>query len=459
MKKKLIKIDKKKGKMLFQSPKGMHDILPEDQFYWEKIRKSTSKISESFNFLRIDTPVVETAEVFERSGKATDIVEKQMYFVKTKGGDKLVLRPEETAPIMRSYIQHNLSKLSRPLKLYYFGPMFRYEQPQFGRFRQFYQAGFEILGGDDDPIYDAQAILTTLRLIEELKIKNLSIQINSIGCKQCRPGYVKKLQEFYKDKKDEICKDCRKRMINNPLRLLDCKNEKCGIIKLEAPIILDRLCAGCKSHLKSVLEYLDELSLFYSLNPYLVRGLDYYNRTVFEIFIDKTQVSGADVSQKEEQGKKDKNRQLTALPIGLALAAGGRYDYLAEMLGGGKLSAVGGSVGVERLIEVMKAQGLGGIIKPEPQVFIVHIGEEAKKKSLNIFENLRQAGIKVTESFGKESLKSQLRVADKVKSFLSLILGQREVFEETVIIRNMRTGTQETVPIKKVVEEVKKRLK
>lgn len=428
-------IKAKKEKIVIQSPKGMRDVLPADQLYWEKVRKSANKIADSFNFSRIDTPIMESLEVFERTGEATDIVEKQMYFVKAKGDKKLVLRPELTAPVMRAYIQHGLAKMPQPMKLFYTGPLFRYEQPQSGRFRQHHQAGFEILGGAFDSIYDAFVILTLFRLLEELRIKNLIVQINSIGCRTCRPNYVKKLQEYYRNKKDKICKDCRQRLPVRPLRLLDCKNETCIQIKAGAPLIIDRLCNNCKKHLQQVLEHLDNLGVPYSINPYLVRGLDYYNGPVFEIFI--------------EQAPSE---------INFALASGGRYDYLAEMMGGGKTFGIGGGMGMERAIEVMKFQQLSGLAKGEPKVFLVHIGDEAKKKNLVIFEELRKAGIKASESFGKESLKSQLHSADKANAALSLILGQKEVFEETIIIRNMKTGVQETVPISKIVDEVKKRI-
>lgn len=440
------KTSKKRKKILLQSPKGMHDVLPENQGYWEKIRKAVNKTAESYNFSRIDTPIIESASIFERSGASTDIVEKQMYYLKTKGDDRLVLRPEGTAPIIRAYFEHGLSRMPKPLKLFYFGSMFRYEQPQAGRYRQFHQIGFEILGGDDDPIYDAQIILVIVNLLKELKIKNLSVQINSIGCKHCRHAYEKNLKEYYKEKKDFICKDCKRRLTTNPLRLLDCKNEKCLTIKIEAPNILDRLCSNCRNHLKIVLEYLDETALSYTLNPLLVRGLDYYNRTVFEIFCERTEKESA---QKETDAIQ---------PAGFAIASGGRYDYLAEMLEQDKLSAIGGSIGVERIIEIMKSQGISAAMPIPADVFLIHMGEEAKKKSIVIFEKLRESGIKVAESFGKESLKSQLRVADKSRAALALILGQKEVFEESIIIRNMKTGTQETVPFAKISDEVKKRL-
>lgn len=427
---------KKKEKLLFQSPKGMRDIMPNDQFYWDKVRGAINKVAEIYGFSRIDTPIVESAELFERSGKATDIVEKQMFFLKAKGGDRLVLRPEGTAPIVRAYFEHGLAKAPQPIKLFYFGPMFRYEQPQAGRFRQHYQAGFEILGGDANPVYDAEAILASYGLMEELKIKNLVVKINSLGCRQCRPLYVKKLQEYYRKRKNLICKDCRYRLAIRPLRLLDCKKEKCVELKSGAPLIVDKLCRDCREHLKEVLEYLDGVSLPYSLDPYLVRGLDYYNKTVFEFFLAT-----------EEENKPN-----------IALGGGGRYDYLSEMIGVKRLAATGSSIGAERLIEAMKFYK-PTVAKKEAEVFLIHIGKEAKKKGFVILEQLRRAGIRAMEIFGKESLRSQLRVADSKKSRLALIFGQKEVFEESIIIRDMEGGAQETVPLKKLTEEVKKRLR
>lgn len=428
-------VDKKKSKIVFQSPRGMHDILPDEQPYWERLRKVSRGIADFYNFSRIDTPLLESREIFERTvGESTDIIEKQMFTLRTKGGDRLALRPEFTAPIIRAYFQHGLSRLGQPLKLYYEGPLFRYDKPQAGRYRQFHQIGFEMVGGDDDPIFDAQIILITQRLIESLKIKNLTIQVNSVGCRNCRPAYQRRLRNYYdKFGSGKICKDCRRRLEINPLRLLDCKNESCENIKKQAPIFLDTLCHSCNNHFKAVLEYVDELKLPYTLNLLLVRGLDYYNRTVFEIFAEND---------------------------GTALAGGGRYDYLSETLGYRKTAGVGASLGAERLIELMKIQGIGGLpIESKPKAFLIHIGDAAKKQSLNLIEEFRKNGIKIIESLGRDSIKSQLRLADKEETALSLILGQKEVFEESVIIRDMKSGAQETVPMKKVVEEVKKRLR
>lgn len=424
---------KKERAKQFQSPKGMHDILPADQVWWDEMRRAGKESAQFYNFSLIETPVLEQAELFERSvGAGTDIVEKEMFVMKTKGGDRLVLRPEGTAPIVRAYIENGLSHMPQPLKLWYSGPMFRHENPQAGRYRAFHQTGFEILGGNIDALFDAQIIIVLHRLLGEVGLKNLVIQVNSIGCKVCRPNYLKKLLNYYKDKTKKICEDCRNRLETNPLRLLDCKKESCEPIKAEAPSLLNHLCVSCNHHFKSMLEYLDEVGIVYTLNPYLVRGLDYYSRTVFEIFSEGS---------------------------ALALAAGGRYDYLVEMLGGQATPAVGGAIGVERVIEVLKAAN----VKPNPKsrsaVYLVHLGDVAKKKSLKIIEMFRDTGIQIKESLGKDALKNQLRSADREKAKLALILGQKEVYEESIIIRDLESGIQESVLISKVVDEVKKRFK
>lgn len=424
----------------FQPLKGMHDILPQDQMWWDKIRKEAQHIAENYNFLRIDTPLLERAEVFEKSlGETTDIVEKQMFVFKSGSGDRLVLRPENTASIVRAYAQHGLSHLSQPLKLFYFGNMFRKEQPQAGRFRQFTQLGFEIIGGESDPIYDAQTMLVIFRFLERLKLKGLFVRLNSVGCRVCRPIYRKKLIDYYKNLVLKTCHDCRRRFKQNPLRLLDCKNEDCQELKMNAPIMLDTLCSNCSKAFGSVLEFLDELKLPYQLDNYLVRGLDYYNKTAFEFF---TEAVG-------ENGEK----------FDFALGGGGRYDYLPEVFGQRQTAAVGGAIGLERVVEVMKATKVNLGIRDKSKVFFIHIGDSAKKKSLSLIEELIGAGIPVTESLGKDSLTAQFRAANKEESELALIFGQKEAFEDSIIVRDLKNGVQETVPLKKMINEVKKRLK
>ena len=441
-----------KSKIL-QAPKGMHDILPQDQPWWDKVRKELNFISSNYNFLRIETPLLEFEEVFEKSlGATSDIVEKQMFTIKSGGGDSLVLRPENTASIVRAYIQHGLSHLGQPLKLFYSGQMFRKEQPQAGRFRQFHQAGFEIIGNDDDPVYDAQIILAMHRYLERLKIKDISLHINSIGCRICRPNYRKRLVEYYRGIVSEACGDCKRRFKQNPLRLLDCKNEKCQGLRAGAPILLDSICSICTKHFKGVLEFLDELKIPYQLDNYLVRGLDYYNRTAFEFFTETVVENEKDPSL---AGGADSPGQ----KFDFALGGGGRYDYLFEMFGNRQSAGVGGAFGLDRLVEVMKATKVNLGLRPKPNVFFIYIGEYAKKRSLTLIESLRDEGIPMMESLGKDSLGAQLRSANKEQSDYALIFGQKEAFEESIIIRDLRDGVQETVPLKKLVAEIKKRLK
>lgn len=419
----------------FTAPKGMQDILPEEQVYWRKVLGVIKEEAKNFNFSRIDTPILEDAKLFQKStGTATDIVEKEMFELTTKGGSVLALRPEFTPAVLRAYLENGLYTLTHPVKLYSVGPLFRYAQPQAGRFRQFHQFNFEIIG-DKDPVLDAQVISLVWTTLKKLKLKDLNIQINSIGCGECRPEYLKILKDYYQRNLSRLCSDCRRRLKINPLRLLDCNEDKCRLLANNAPQIVDHLCSECHDHFKNVLEFLDELGLPYILNPSLVRGLDYYTKTVFEIW---------------PQGKDE--RQAT-------LGGGGRYDLLIELLGGRPTAAVGFAGGIERIIEQMKAQKVKVPMEEAPKIYLAQLGELAKKKALKLFEELGGAKIKVVENFSKNSLKSQLRIANKLGAKISLILGQKEALEDTVIIRNMATGMQEVVDIKKIVGEVKKRIK
>lgn len=424
-----------------QTPKGMRDILPEESVYWDKLYESALEIADFYGFGHIDTPILEYADLFSRGvGAGTDIVEKEMYAFKTKGDDHVALRPEFTAGVMRSFIENGMSRLPQPVKLWYLGPAFRYENPQSGRYREFYQVGFEILGGESDPIYDAQIIVASLRLLEEMRLRSVTVQINSIGCRSCRANYRKKLQDFYrreiasglKRKEKVVCKDCERRLDINVLRLLDCKEEICQSIKTRAPSILDSLCTACRTHFKEVLELLDEAGVGYSLNPFLVRGLDYYNRTVFELVMDGES--------------------------GGALGGGGRYDYLSEMLSSKAIPAVGVALGIDRIANLLKSREINLEGKKKERAFLIHVGEVAKRKAFALMEEFRRARIRVAESFGKDSLQAQMKVADRENSPIALIIGQKEVYEESVIIRDMKTGAQEVIPVAKIVEEVKRRM-
>ncbi|TSC56697.1 MAG: histidyl-tRNA synthetase [Parcubacteria group bacterium Greene0714_21] len=426
-------------KQRLQAPTGMHDILPEDQPYFEKVYATAKDLATFYGFSRIDTPLVEDAKLYEKgTGVTTDIVEKQMFLLRTKGGDVLALRPEFTPGMARAYLQHGMVNLPQPVKLYTSGPLFRYEHPQAGRFRQFHQVDLEVFG-DESPAIDAQVIQIFYSLLKELKIPHLTIEVNSIGDNQCRPYYKKLLVNFLRSRQYSLCLECRRRMKTNPLRILDCKEEKCQRVRAQAPQIIDHLCDKCKTHFTSLLELLDEADLPYHLDPYLVRGLDYYTKTVFEIIPER--------AQPQEGGKPS------------SLAGGGRFDTLVKVLGNKDVPASGAAAGVERIVFLMKELGMSVQISQTPKVFLAQLGESAKKKSVKLLEELRQANIPVAESLGRDSLRAQLARADKLEVAFTLILGQREVLDNTIVIRRMDNGIQETLKIDKVVEEIKKRLK
>jgi len=423
------------AKIKVQAPKGTHDILPPEQKYWDRVRTTVTQVAVNYGFERIDTPIFEDVKLFTRGiGQGTDIIQKEIYAFKTKGGENLALRPEFTAGIVRAYIEHGMKNLPQPVKLYSIGPVFRHDKPQAGRYRQFYQFNFEIIG-DQSEVSDVQIIQTFVSILRKMNLKKFTLFINSIGCLLCAPKYKKTLLGYYRQRLSRLCPDCRRRFNENPLRLLDCKVEKCKKIAADAPQILDFLCDECKNHFKNVLEILDDLEIPYMLNPYLVRGLDYYTKTVFEIWEDKEDVG---------QG---------------ALLGGGRYDNLVEMFKGKSTPAVGAAAGIERIIGSLKKQDIKVSVAEKPKVFMVQLGELGKRKALKLFEEFQGKGVKVGEAFSKPSIKSQLKIADKEGAQIALILGQREALEDNIIIRDMTSGVQETVPIEKVINEVKKRLK
>lgn len=416
----------------------MHDILPEDQPYYERVYEVVDQVAKFYGFSRITTPVLELSELFEKgTGSSTDIVEKQMYSFKSKGGDSLALRPEFTPGIVRSYIQHGMINLPQPVKLFSVGPLFRYEHPQAGRYRQFHQFDLEAIG-DSSPAIDAELIQIFYSILSDLGFRHLICEVNSIGDSKCRPYYKKLLSSFFRSRQHALCADCRRRMKVNPLRVLDCKEEKCQRVRSQAPQFVDHLCDECKKHFRSVLEFLDEADIPYHLDPHLVRGLDYYTKTVFEIYSD--------------QHSPDALRQS-------AIVGGGRYDALVKLLGGKEAPASGGAGGVERIVSAMKESGRSPLKAREPKVYLAQLGDLPKRKSLKLLEEFRGAGILVAESLGRDSLKVQLARADKVGVEYTLILGQKEALEGSIVIRKMDTGKQEMVKMDNVVREMKKRVK
>ncbi len=420
----------------FQTPTGMHDILPEEQKYFQKIYDIVENIAIFYGFGKITTPIFEQAELFEKgTGLTTDIVQKEMFTLRTKGGDLLAPRPEGTPPTVRAYLQHGMAKLPQPIKLWYFGPFFHYERPQAGRYRQFYNFGFEILG-EKSPVIDVQIIQIFYNILKELNFKNLIVEINSLGDSHCRPYYKKLLVSYLRNREAFLCANCRRRLKENPLRILDCKDERCKKVVDGAPQMIDHLCDECKIHFKEVLEFLDELGVPYILSPYLVRGLDYYTKTVFEIYEDTPE-----------------GRQQGALP------AGGRYDNLIKQLGGKDTPACGASAGVERMINIMKDNKIRFSQSPVPKIFLAQLGANARREILKLMDKFREAKILVAESFSSDSLGSQLRKADRIGVDYALILGQKEVLEKTIILREMKTGKQTTIKMDKIIDVMKKRLK
>ncbi len=417
-----------------QAVKGMRDILPDEQRYWRFVNDNVEKLAIQYGFKRIDTPIVEETDLFVRSiGTTTDIVEKEMYSFKDKSEDNLTLRPEMTAPIIRSYIEHGMVNLPQPVKLYYFGQCFRREKPQAGRYRQFFQYGFEVIG-EEDPVVDAQLIHLAYRLFLKLNVK-IGVHINCIGCTECRPDYLKAFKEYLRKHRNNLSEISKKRLLKNPLRILDSKESEDQEIIKEAPQQVDYLCDDCKKHFISVLEYLDELEVPYNLNHTIVRGLDYYSRTTFEVFAE-----GA------EDGRQT------------ALCGGGRYDGLVEQMGGLPTPAVGFAGGVERFVNLLKDTDTKVVDYPKPIVFVAQLGVEARKKALKLFEQLYAKGVPVAENMAKSGLKPQLEMANKLGVRYCLIIGQKEMVDGTVMIRDMEGGIQEIVDANKAVDEIVKRL-
>jgi len=414
----------------------MHDILPAEQKYFQKIHKAVESISNFYSFEQIETPILENADLFYKgTGLDTDVVEKQMYTFRTKGGDSVALRPEWTPSIVRSYIEHGMQALPQPVKMWYYGPCFRYERPQAGRYREFHQFGFEVIG-DKNPAIDSQVIQMAYDVLKEVQLKNLVVEVNCIGDAECRPRFKKNLMNYFKSRRSSLCPDCQRRLKTNPMRILDCKEEKCQRIRAQAPQIIDHLCESCHNHFKKVLEFLDEGEIPYSLNPYLVRGLDYYTNTVFEIF------------ENTEEGKAQG-----------ALIGGGRYDTLVKMLGGRDTPACGVAGGVERIANTLKTREFKPLKTIEAKIFLAQLGDLAKKKSLKILEEFRRAKIQVSEALSKDSLKTQMRTANKLGIKYVLIFGQKEALDEEIVLRDMDSGNQETFKLSEVVEAMKNKLK
>ncbi|MEK6713441.1 MAG: histidine--tRNA ligase [Nitrospirota bacterium] len=410
------------------SIKGVKDILPDESGAWQYIQQKARDIFHTFGYSEIIIPVIEFTELFSRSiGETTDIVEKEMYTFDDRDGKKITLRPEGTASVVRAYIEHNLRDTAPFSKLYYIGPMFRRERPQAGRYRQFYQIGAEVFGIGHYMI-DAEIISMLNLLFDSLNIKGVELQINSIGCPQCRPAFREALKGFFADKTSELCDNCKRRFEFNPLRILDCKSTHCHALSEKAPKTVDYLCNDCLTHFNGVQESLKTACVPYINNPKLVRGLDYYTQTTFE-FIGGT------------------------LGAQNAVAAGGRYDNLVAELGGPSTPAVGFSIGMERLFSLFDSSN---VTKQSPSVFIVALGEQAQQQAFSIIIQLHKEGISTVMDYNGGSLKSQMRKADKLNSAQVIIIGEDELSKGVVVLRDMQSKAQIDVPIAEVVNRLRK---
>jgi histidyl-tRNA synthetase len=404
--------------------------LPQEHAYWKYVEEKAVSLCQLYGYQPLSTPVFEDAQIFTKTvAGGTDIVDKEMYIFEDKSGQELALRAEGTAPVCRAYLEHGLFNLPQPVKLYYIGPAFRYERPQSGRYRQHHQFGFEALG-EADPALDVEVIEMARQFFSSLGLSQFSVHLNSIGCKLCRPGYLEVLRQHYSGYTDRLCPDCTARLVKNPLRLLDCKKISCQEIAKTAPKIPDYLCPECQLHFQSVQKYLGAMSIPFQLNPRLVRGLDYYTRTVFEV-------------EPQEKGGQS------------TLGGGGRYDNLIEELGGKPTPAVGFAAGLERIILNLKEQKLDIPALPKPDAFIAYLEEEAKIEAMKIASELRKAGIAVIMATGDKSLRGQMRQANSLGIAYALILGEQEISKRNVMLRDMRSGEQKTIPLAEIARILK----
>jgi len=425
--------DKDKGLFMagkYQIPRGTFDILPEDSYKWQYVINVFKEVVRTYNYQEIITPIFEKSEVFERSvGNSSDIVQKEMYRFQDKKGREFALRPEGTAPVVRSYVENSLGMNGGNTKLFYLGPMFRYDRPQKGRFRQFYQYGIENIGSDN-PFIDAEAIALGYAFLKKLGLTNYTLEINSIGCANCTPGYDKALVKYFTPYLDEMCSDCRERINKKPKRLLDCKVPNCKKIAQNAPSMLDYLDDECRVHFAGVQNFLKKMEIPFTVNPKIVRGLDYYNKTAFE-FIDNN------------------------LGAQNTLIGGGRYNGLISQFGGKDIPGTGFAGGFERLILSMETEELPFGKEQLPDIFLVTLGQKAFKYGNKLLLKLRDAGICVEYDPDKETMKSQMKTADRSRSSFTLILGEDELAKNKIILKNMESGEQELIGLEKIVENLK----
>ena len=411
------------------SIRGFKDILPGETEKWAFVEEKAREIFANFGIREIKIPILEKTELFKRGiGETTDIVEKEMYTFRDRGDEYVTLRPEATASVIRAYLEHNIHKSEPLTKLFTIGPMFRRERPQKGRFRQFHQINVEMIG-QEDPRVDAELMLMLVEFLSTVGLSHLKLEINSLGCPLCRPAFRETVISFLRGKENGLCPDCRRRLETNPLRIFDCKVETCREIISSAPVILDFICDECKEHFETVKEYLTTFDISFEINPKMVRGLDYYTKTAFEVI---TESSGAQN----------------------AVAGGGRYDGLSKELGGEDIPGIGFAIGFERLVSMIPAKKEDFV--KHPRLFIAALGEDAQRFAFTLTNKLRVAGIRTEMDLSDKSLKSQMKRSNKLGCHYTLIVGQKEIEENKAELRNMEKGTQETLELDNTDNIIKK---
>lgn len=414
-----------------QALKGTHDILPEEVYKWDYMEGVIRDVCARYGYKEIRTPIIEATELFQRGiGDTTDVVTKEMYTFTDRGNRSVTLRPENTASAVRAYLEHKMYGDQQVHKMFYIGSMFRYDRPQAGRYREFHQFGLEVLGASS-PLADAEVIAMACEIFHRLGLKDLDLHLNSIGDKNCRPAYRQKLIEFFEGKKDQLCDDCRERLYKNPLRILDCKEEGCKKASIGAPEITDYLCDDCHKKFEAVKHYLDGLGISYTVDPRLVRGLDYYTNTAFEI-------------------------QYPPLGAQSAVCGGGRYDGLVEEIGGPSTPGIGFAIGLERLLLALEMQNLIPAPKAQKRVYIAALGEDAVAEGFKIQEELRGLGVLTDMDLQGRSLKGQMKQAGKLDSQFTVIIGSNELEKGAAAVKNMADGTQRDIPFAEVAGYISK---
>jgi len=419
--------------MLTKAPRGTKDVLPSNVYKWTYVEKMFSEICEKFGYKEVRTPVFEHTELFKRGvGETTDIVQKEMYTFKDNGGRDITLKPEGTAPVVRAFVENKVYADVQPTKLFYITPCFRYERPQAGRLRAFHQFGVEVFGAKN-PSVDAEVISVAMTFFKKLGLENLELKINSIGCPACRQKYNEALREFLKQKLDKLCKTCADRYERNPMRIIDCKKEECQEELKDVPLILDYICDDCRDHFNKLQKYLGLMELKYEIDPRIVRGLDYYNRTAFEII------------------SREIGSQAT-------VCGGGRYDGLVEDVGGPETPGVGFGLGIERLLLTLENNKIE-IPKPKGMdVFIVTMGDRAYEKAVEISQKLRKNMVAVDIDHMGRSTKAQFKFSNKLNSLYTIVIGDNELDNNVVSLKNMETGNQDEIALDSIVDEIVKRV-